>query len=159
MKFSFLSDYYNMILDYSSISSFRQPSSSSLQINQNKNESINSGVPSTTGRLSNDQRSTLGSQNALHVGATNTFTARNTATLFSEAVPSPQQSAFRRPLPGQENSNLNQSRSASQNLLISQTPQKPIQNGLANGYPQQPSSVITSRTSILSDSYSRMSMR
>ena len=141
-----------MILDSTSISSFRQPSLSSIQINQSKNESINTGV-----RLSNDQRS----QSALHVGTTNTFTARNTATLLSETVPSKQQSAFRRPLSGEETSSLNQSRASSQNLLISQTPQRPIQNGLTNGYQQQqqPSNVVASRASILSDSYSRMSIR
>jgi hypothetical protein len=116
------------------------------------------------GRSSVDQRANLGLQNALHVGTTNpsvnTFTARNTATLFSETVtvkqPTEQQSAFRRPLSGQENIASHQQRSASQNLLISQTPQKPIQNGAINGYQQQSSNVIIPRPSVLSDSYSCM---
>jgi hypothetical protein len=161
----------NIILDCSSISSFNQvsryPSSSSIQINQNKNEPNNTGFLSATGRSTNDR---LGLQNTLHVGTTNTFTARNTATLFSETVPTKQlleqipsqqqqQSAFRRPLSGQENNSLNQSRSSTQNLLISQTPQKSMQNGLINEYQQQSSNVITSRPSMLSDSYSCMSIR
>ncbi len=177
-KFVFFSPNIDIILDCSSISSFnhlsRYPISSSIQINQNKNETINTGflpqrdLSSSTGRLSNDQRPGLGLQNALHVGTTNTFTARNTSTLFSETVPTKQlleqiplqqPSAFRRPLSGQENNSFNQSRSSSQNLLISQTPQKSVQNGLINGYQQQSSNVIMSRPSMLSDSYSCMSIR
>jgi hypothetical protein len=83
----------------------------------------------------------------------NIFTARTSATLFSEIGPGKQpleqQSAFRRPLSGQENLSFTQQRSSSQNLLISQTPQKFMQNG----YQQQSSNV---RPTISTDSSSGM---
>ncbi len=150
----------------------RYPSSISVQMNHAKNEAIHSGIlpqrnlsSTTTERSLGDQRVGFGFQNPLHVGttnpSTNTFTARNTATLFSETVSVKQpleqlQSAFRRPLSGQENIGFNQQRSASQNLLISQTPQKSNQNGPINGYQQQSSNGVIPRSSILADSYSCM---
>jgi len=164
---------YN-ILDGSSISSLNHISPYPTSVHA-KNEAINTGflsqrnLSSNSGRSLNDQRAGLDFQHALHVGTTNpssnTFTARNTATLFSETVTVKQsseqiqplqQSAFRRPISGQENIGFNQQKSSSQNLLISQTPQKSMQNGSMNGYQQQTSNVIIPRPSILSDSYSCM---
>lgn len=162
----------------SSISVFNQaqsyPSSISVQMNHPKSETINTGylpqrdLPSTTSRSLNEKRGGFGYQNALHVStattpSTNTFTARNTATLFSEAssskqpvdqFQSQQQSAFRRPLSGQETITFNPQRSSSQNLLTSQTPPKSSQNGTINSHQQQSSNVIIPRPAVLSDSYS-----
>ena len=127
-------------------------------------------MPSITGRSLGDQRVGQDFQSPLQVGtisSTNTFTARNTATLFSDtaSVKQPveqlQQSAFHRPLTGQENNVFNQQKSSSQSLLIPQTPhfqtpQKSMQNGSINGYKQQSSNVIIHRPSTMSDSYSCM---
>lgn len=81
--------------------------------------------------------------------STNTFTARNTSTLFSEVVPvktptgqQQQQSAFHRPLSVQDNIGLHQAKLSPQNPIISHTPQyqsssKIIPNGTVNGHQQQ----------------------
>jgi hypothetical protein len=168
------------ILVHRSMPSFNhisaRPTPSSLQMAHVKNDSINTGflsqrdLSSTAGRSFGDQRViSLDFESPLHVGtnsSTNTFTARNTATLFSETVTVKQpveQSAFHRPLSGQENIGVNQQKPLSQNLLISQTshyqtPQKPMHNGLMNGYQQQSSNVIIPRPSTKSDSHSCMSI-
>jgi hypothetical protein len=144
-----------------------------------KNDPINTGflsqrdLSSITGRSLGDQRVGQDFQSPLQVGtisSTNTFTARNTATLFSDTVSVKQpveqlqpiqQSAFHRPLTGQENNVFNQQKSSSQSLLMPQTPhfqtpQKSMQNGSINGYKQQSSNVIIHRPSAMSDSYSCM---
>lgn len=149
-----------MISDCSSISSFNHisayPVSASTQMAHTQNETINTKTlpqrtsSSVSGRSSVDQRAGLAVPNALHVvpthPITNTFTARNSAPPQQHQQ---QQSAFRRPLPDQENNAFNQLRSA---------PQKSTANGLYNGYQQQSSNVIIPRPSKLtvSDSCSCM---
>ncbi|CAF3576456.1 unnamed protein product [Rotaria sordida] len=147
-----------------------------------KNETVNTGflsqrnMSSSTGRSLNDQQVGFNFQNPLHVATNstiNTFTPRNTATLFQEKVPvkqqqqqqqleqlqSQQQSAFHLPLTGQKDIGFNQSKVSSPNLLISQisdfpTLQKSMPNGSMNGYQQQSSNAMISRPSALSDTYS-----
>jgi hypothetical protein len=136
-----------------------------------KNGAINTGflsqrdVSTVPERSLTDQRAALDLQSSSHM-VTNPFTARNTATLFSETVTvkqpfEQQESAFRRQLSGQDNIGFNQSKFSSQNLLHSQashfqTAQKPMQTELINGYQKQSSNVIIPRPSTLSDSYSCM---
>jgi hypothetical protein len=157
------------ILVCSSISSFQHtptnPRLSSVQTTHARNESNGIGfpsqreMPSIAGLSLGDQRVGLDFRTPLHVGtnvSTNAFTTRNTSTLVSESAPvkqtiEQQQSAFRRPLPGQENIGFNQ-----QKLPVSQTIPKPIQNGLTNGYQQQSFNSILPTPSTLSDSYSCM---
>jgi hypothetical protein len=140
-----------------------------------KNGAINTGflsqrdVSTIADRSLTDQRAALDLQSSSHIVTnplTNPFTARNTATLFSETVTvkqpfEQQESAFRRQLSGQDNIGFNQSKFSSQNLLHSQashfqTAQKPMQTELINGYQKQSSNVIIPRPSTLSDSYSCM---
>jgi hypothetical protein len=103
-----------------------------------KNESIGNGfrlqrdiIPASTRPLSVATNS-----------STNTFTARNTSTLFSETVsvktPVGQQSAFHRPLSVQDNINLHQVKLSPHNPLNSyQSSLKMITNGSINGHQQQ----------------------
>lgn len=153
------------------------PSSSSGQITQIRNGANNSeslpqrDLPSNAGRSLANQRLGLDFESPLRVGtssSTNTFTPRNTATLFSEPVTvkqsveqrQPQQeSAFHRPLSGRDISTSNQQKFSPQNLLISpethlQTAQKSMQNGSVNGYQKQSSNVIIPRPATLADSNS-----
>jgi hypothetical protein len=108
-----------------------------------KNESIANGlrlqrdiIPTSTRPLSVATNSSI-----------NTFTARNTSTLFSETVSvktpvgqqQQQQSAFHRPLSVQDNINLHQVKLSPHNPLNSQYPSssKMIINGSINGHQQQ----------------------
>jgi hypothetical protein len=131
-----------------------------------KNGAINTGflsqrdVSTVPERSLTDQRAALDLQSSSHM-VTNPFTARNTATLFSETVTvkqpfEQQESAFRRQLSGQDNIGFNQSKFSSQNLLNSQASHKLMQTELINGYQKQSSNVIIPRPSTLSDSYSCM---
>lgn len=148
-----------IVLDSSSISSFTAyPGPSSIRTARSQNEPINSRVvpqqalPSVSGRSPLDQRVTSSFQNSLHVlgntPTSSTITPRHSATVFSETTsmkqPPEQQSAFRRPVPEQDN------HLRSQSQVISQTPQR----SMVNGYQEQSS--ILSRPSMLSDSYTRM---
>ncbi|UJR14739.1 hypothetical protein I4U23_001731 [Adineta vaga] len=78
---------------------------------------------------------------------TNTFTARNAATLFSETTsakpPVGQQSAFHRPLSFQESNGIHPTKLSTQNSLVSyssqqQTTSKSTTNGSINGHHPPP---------------------
>ncbi|CAF1460710.1 unnamed protein product [Adineta steineri] len=152
------------------------PGSTSAQMTHVKNESINNGFASKRDLSSVAERSYVnqhigvGFQTSLHTGTNssiNTFTPRNTTTLFSETATikqspeqfqSQQESAFYRPSSGEDNFTFNQEKFLSQNLPNSQTShvqtaQKTMQNGLINGYQKQSSNAIIPRPSTLSDSY------
>jgi hypothetical protein len=149
---------------------FAHLSSSAIQMKHVKNGAINTGflsqrdVSAVAERSLTDQRAALDSPGSSHIvrnPPTNPFTARNTATLFSETVTvkqpfEQQESAFRRQLSGQDNIGFNQSKFSSQNLLNSQASHKLMQTELINGYQKQSSNVIIPRPSTLSDSYSCM---
>ncbi|CAF1565076.1 unnamed protein product, partial [Adineta ricciae] len=96
----------------------------------------------------------------------NAFTPRTSAPLFSENVPAKQplgqhqvqpELAPHRPLMGSDTSGYVQQKFSSQ-ISTFPTAQKPVQNGLVNGYPKQSSNVIIPRPSTLTDSYSSRSM-
>jgi hypothetical protein len=99
-----------------------------------KNEPIGNGLRSQRDIIPNATRS-------LNVGtnsSTNTFTARNTSTLFSETVSvktpieqqQQQQSAFQRPLSVQDNIGLHQAKLSPQNPPQYQSLSKVVSNGL-----------------------------
>jgi len=137
------------IVNHSSVHTL--PSTTSMT----KNETIGNGLRSQRDILPTAVRSLNTGTNT----PANTFTGRNTSTLFSETVSvktpteqQQQQSAFRRPLPVQENIGLHQVKSSPQNPLIVHTPQyqsssKIVSNGPLNGHQQQ-------QISHPSDSYS-----
>jgi hypothetical protein len=103
-----------------------------------KNEPIGNALRSQRDIIPNATRS-------LNVG-TNTFTARNTSTLFSETVSvktpteqQQQQSAFHRPLSVQDNIGLHQAKLSPQNPPQYQTLSKIVSNGLQQQQISHPS--------------------
>ncbi|CAF2854243.1 unnamed protein product [Rotaria sp. Silwood2] len=119
-----------------------------------KNESTDNEVRLQRDIFSNTTRS-------LNLG-TNTFTARNTATLFSETIPikpsveqQQQQPAFHRPLSIQDNISLQQAKLSPQNSIISQISQYPLSskkmssNISMNGHQQRISNPTDSYSSTL----------
>ena len=166
--------FYN-ILVHPSISSFNHASvhysSSSGQMDHNKNEITNTGFLSrrnVTGHSLNDQHASLNFQSSPHFGrdrSTDTPVQRNTTTGFNkpvtmkqpfEQLQSRRQSAFYRPLPGQKDVNFNQPKSSSQYQLHSQTAniQKSMQNDAMNGYQRQSPTIIKSHSLTRPECYS-----
>ncbi|CAF3515625.1 unnamed protein product [Adineta steineri] len=138
----------------------------STNASMSKNEPISNGVRLQKDILPTAPRSLSVATNL----STNTFTARNTSTLFSETVPlktpvgqqqqqqQQQQSAFHRPLSVQDNFGPHQTKLSPQNPIISHTPQyqplsvsstKVVTNGTMNGHHQQISNPSDSYSSTL----------
>ncbi|CAF1495159.1 unnamed protein product [Rotaria sp. Silwood1] len=124
-------------------------------VSMTKNESINNGIRLQRNIFPNTTRSlNLGTNST-----TNTFTARNTSTLFSETIPIKptieQQSAFHRPLSIQDNIDIQQTKLSPQNSITSQISQYPslstkINSNISmNGHQQRISNSIDSYSSTL----------
>jgi len=118
---------------------------SSIHTSMAKNEPIGNGLRSQRDIFPSAARS-------LNIGtnsSTNTFTVRNTSTLFSETVSvktpieqqQQQQSAFQRPLSVQDNISLHQVKLSPQHQLSS----KIVANGPLNGHPSDSYSCMFTR--------------